>query len=126
MHLIKPYLVRPHDLKHLFLCPPSYFLLLLDQTQSLRALVQPGFVSYRAENTFSNSSETGENVVYRWHGKPGWIVVIQTSAVERYRKGLLAEFVILVQASLVRSLEIEESVDTSHWFPAPLVLLSSD
>lgn len=118
-------MIRPYDLKHLFLCPSSYFLLLLDQTQSLRALVQPGFVSHQAGNTFNKSSGTGENVVYLWHGKPGWIVVIQTSALERYRMGLLADFVILVQASL----EIEESAETIQWFPAPLYkkfLLSSD
>lgn len=43
--------------------------------------------------------------------------------------GLHADFVILVQASLVRSLEIEESAETIQWFPAPLYkkfLLSSD
>lgn len=55
--------------------------------------------------------------------------MIQTSAVEHYRMGLHADFVILVQASLVRSLEIEESAETIQWFPAPLYkkfLLSSD
>lgn len=100
------------------------------QTQSLRAPVQPGFVSYQAENTFSKSSETvGKMWLTGGTENPVGSLWSRSSAMEQYRMGCLADFVILVQASLVRSLEIEESAETIQWFPALLYKkfpLSSD